>query len=236
MIRDRRRGGRAGADAGRAGARQRPAAARSAASASQPVSASGEPAGRRRQRWRARRRSSASRHSFTSTALPIASGDAMANLTIADAPRDAAGASPTAGSGPQRTAMRHLTVSALALSAALAASLAAAGSARAEEGMWTFDRILFPIARANQALGTRIDQAWLDKVRLSSVKFERLLWPVHFRRSRAKDLVIHHCVATCVANSITTQAVNGQRARPASPTPRNTRGRGEMPRERRPRS
>src|SRR5205814_3479105 len=39
----------------------------------------------------------------------------------------------------------------------------------AEEGMWTFDN--FPIARANQVLGTRIDQAWLDRVRLSSVRF-----------------------------------------------------------------
>ena len=37
--------------------------------------------------------------------------------------------------------------------------------ARAEEGMWTFDN--FPIANVNQTLGTRIDQAWLDRVRLS---------------------------------------------------------------------
>jgi hypothetical protein len=34
--------------------------------------------------------------------------------------------------------------------------------------MWTFDN--FPIAAANRTLGTRIDQAWLDRVRLASVR------------------------------------------------------------------
>ena len=38
--------------------------------------------------------------------------------------------------------------------------------------MWTFDN--FPIARANATLGTNIDQAWLDRVRLSSVRVRRL--------------------------------------------------------------
>ena len=47
--------------------------------------------------------------------------------------------------------------------------LTGAATVRAEEGMWSFDN--FPIARANQTLGTRIDQAWLDRVRLSSVRF-----------------------------------------------------------------
>lgn len=41
-------------------------------------------------------------------------------------------------------------------------------TASAEEGMWTFDN--FPIAAANRALGTNIDQAWLDRVRLASVR------------------------------------------------------------------
>lgn len=41
-------------------------------------------------------------------------------------------------------------------------------AAAAEEGMWTFDN--FPIAEANRALGASIDQAWLDRVRLSSVR------------------------------------------------------------------
>jgi hypothetical protein len=54
----------------------------------------------------------------------------------------------------------RLLLSATALSLATVAS--------AEEGMWTFDN--FPIAQANRDLGTKIDQAWLDKVRLASVR------------------------------------------------------------------
>ena len=49
-----------------------------------------------------------------------------------------------------------------------ATALLLAGTAFAAEGMWTFDD--FPIAKANRELGTHIDQAWLDRVRLASVK------------------------------------------------------------------
>ena len=49
---------------------------------------------------------------------------------------------------------------------ALAAALPSA--ALADEGMWTFDN--FPIAQANQSLGTAVDQAWLDRARLASVR------------------------------------------------------------------
>ena len=89
-----------------------------------------------------------------------------------------------------------------ALAAALL-TLAAASSVRAEEGMWTFDN--FPIARANATLGTNIDQAWLDRVRLSSVKFGGCSAGI----VSAEGLVMtnNHCVATCVAN-LSTQAVN----------------------------
>lgn len=91
------------------------------------------------------------------------------------------------------------------LTPALAAALLtlAAGAARAEEGMWTFDN--FPIARANATLGTNIDQAFLDKVRLSSVKFGGCSAGI----VSGEGLVMtnNHCVATCVAN-LSTQAVN----------------------------
>lgn len=75
--------------------------------------------------------------------------------------------------------------------------------AQAEEGMWTFDN--FPIARANQTLGTSIDQAWLDRVRLSSVKFGGCSAGI----VSGEGLVMtnNHCVATCVAN-LSTQAIN----------------------------
>jgi hypothetical protein len=90
----------------------------------------------------------------------------------------------------------------MALAAALL-TLAAGSAARAEEGMWTFDN--FPIARANAALGTHIDQAWLDRVRLSSVKFGGCSAGI----VSGEGLVMtnNHCVATCVAN-LSTQAIN----------------------------
>lgn len=77
----------------------------------------------------------------------------------------------------------------------------AATSAHAEEGMWTYDN--FPIARANQTLGTHIDQAFLDRVRLSSVKFGGCSAGV----VSGQGLVMtnNHCVATCVANLSTPQ-------------------------------
>ena len=89
-----------------------------------------------------------------------------------------------------------------ALAAALL-TLAAGSAAQAEEGMWTFDN--FPIARANATLGTNIDQAWLDRVRLSSAKFGGCSAGI----VSAEGLVMtnNHCVATCVAN-LSTQAVN----------------------------
>ena len=87
------------------------------------------------------------------------------------------------------------------LASAAVIALAAASSASAEEGMWTYDN--FPIARANQTLGTNIDQAFLDRVRLSSVKFGGCSAGV----VSGQGLVMtnNHCVATCVANLSTPQ-------------------------------
>ncbi|MFN7390846.1 S46 family peptidase [Brevundimonas sp.] len=93
--------------------------------------------------------------------------------------------------------MRHLL---LATTAALALSATAAS---AEEGMWTFDN--FPIARANQTLGTNIDQAWLDRVRLSSVRFGGC--SAGIVSNAGLVLTNNHCVATCVAN-LSTPDVN----------------------------
>jgi hypothetical protein len=96
--------------------------------------------------------------------------------------------------------MRHMLFASAAVLAFAAAS-AAASSAKAEEGMWTYDN--FPIARANQTLGTNIDQAWLDRVRLSSVKFGGCSAGV----ISAEGLVMtnNHCVSSCVANLSTPQ-------------------------------
>jgi len=92
----------------------------------------------------------------------------------------------------------------LALSASLAVlALAAASSASAEEGMWTFDN--FPIARANATLGTTIDQAFLDRVRLSSVRFGGC--SAGIVSDAGLVMTNNHCVATCVAN-LSTQSLN----------------------------
>src|SRR5262245_14536282 len=87
--------------------------------------------------------------------------------------------------------------------AGLIVLLVAGRASRAEEGMWTFDN--FPIARANQVLGTRIDQAWLDRVRLSSVRFGGC--SAGIVSSDGLVMTNNHCVATCVAN-LSTPAVN----------------------------
>src|SRR4051812_42814255 len=51
---------------------------------------------------------------------------------------------------------------------ALALALAATVPARADEGMWTLDRI--PVDKIKAATGVTLDQAWLDAVQASSVR------------------------------------------------------------------
>ncbi len=83
-----------------------------------------------------------------------------------------------------------------ALCAVFVVLVSAPAAIRAEEGMWTFDN--FPVGTANNALGTHVDQAWLDRVRLSSVRFGGCSAGI----LSAEGLVMtnNHCVATCVAN------------------------------------
>jgi hypothetical protein len=84
------------------------------------------------------------------------------------------------------------------LIAVISALLLIAGAhvLHAEEGMWTFDN--FPIARANQGLGTNIDQSWLDRVRLSSVRISGC--SAGLVSPDGLILTNNHCVSTCVAN------------------------------------
>ncbi|WP_333591371.1 S46 family peptidase [Brevundimonas sp.] len=95
--------------------------------------------------------------------------------------------------------MRHHAL----VTAAVCAVLAAASTARAEEGMWTLDN--FPTARANQTLGTAIDQGFLDRVRLSAAKFGGC--SSGFVSGEGLLLTNHHCVRSCVAN-LSTPATN----------------------------
>ncbi len=102
------------------------------------------------------------------------------------------------------------------------AGLSVANSAQArEEGMWTFDN--FPIARANAALGTHIDQAWLDRVRLSSVKYGGC--SAGLVSGDGLVMTNNHCVDSCVAR-LSTQAVNYTETGFA---PRNREGELECP-------
>jgi hypothetical protein len=70
-----------------------------------------------------------------------------------------------------------------------------AGTAQADEGMWTFDN--FPAAKVETAYGVKIDQPWLDKVRAASV---RLTNGCSASVVSGQGLVLtnHHCVVDCV--------------------------------------
>ena len=85
-------------------------------------------------------------------------------------------------------------------SAALAAALFAT-PVLAEEGMWTVDA--FPIARANAALGTHVDQAFLTRVQGAAVN----LGGCSAGLVSANGLVLtnNHCVADCVHDLSTQQ-------------------------------
>ncbi|HZW16996.1 MAG TPA: S46 family peptidase [Brevundimonas sp.] len=87
-------------------------------------------------------------------------------------------------------------VSATASLAAVAgamAVMAAPSAAMADEGMWTFDN--FPIETVNQKYGTRIDQAWLDRVRLASVRIQGC--SASFVSDEGLILTNWHCVVGC---------------------------------------
>jgi hypothetical protein len=80
--------------------------------------------------------------------------------------------------------------------AAAAASLVLiCQSASADEGMWPFHG--FPFDKANGTLRTRIDQAWLDRVRRSTVRIASCTGS--FVSGQGLILTNHHCVESCLA-------------------------------------
>jgi hypothetical protein len=74
----------------------------------------------------------------------------------------------------------------------LAAS--AAVQVRADEGMWTFDN--FPADAVKQAYGVDITPAWLDHVRLSTVRLTNCT--ASFVSPEGLLLTNHHCVESCL--------------------------------------
>jgi len=80
--------------------------------------------------------------------------------------------------------------------AAAAASLVfICQAANADEGMWTFHG--FPFDKANATLKTRLDQAWLDRVRSATVRISSCTGS--FVSGEGLILTNHHCVESCLA-------------------------------------
>jgi V8-like Glu-specific endopeptidase len=79
--------------------------------------------------------------------------------------------------------------------AAVAALMAMCSVSRADEGMWTFHG--FPFAKANAALKTNLDQAWLDRIRSATVRLSNCT--ATFVSNEGLILTNHHCVEGCLA-------------------------------------
>jgi len=79
--------------------------------------------------------------------------------------------------------------------------LAAAPSAQAEEGMWTFDNV--PAGRMREEVGWAPDQAWLDRVMAGTAR----LPGCSASNVSEAGLVLtnHHCVISCVTALATTE-------------------------------
>ena len=65
----------------------------------------------------------------------------------------------------------------------------------ADEGMWTFDN--FPSATVHQLYGADITPAWLDHVRLSTIRLTNCT--ASFVSPEGLILTNHHCVESCLA-------------------------------------
>jgi hypothetical protein len=74
-------------------------------------------------------------------------------------------------------------------------ALVALGPACADEGMWTFDA--FPSERVDKAYGFAPDRAWLDHVRLSSVRLARGC-SASFVSPLGLVQTNHHCAQGCI--------------------------------------
>jgi hypothetical protein len=65
----------------------------------------------------------------------------------------------------------------------------------ADDGMWTFDN--FPAATVKQKYGADITPAWLDRVRLSTIRLSNCT--ASFVSPEGLILTNHHCAAQCLA-------------------------------------
>ncbi len=77
----------------------------------------------------------------------------------------------------------------------LATLLAAPALAGADEGMWTFNN--FPRAAVEKAYAFKVTDAWLDNVRLSSVRLAQGC-SASFVSERGLVMTNHHCAHSCI--------------------------------------
>src|SRR5215470_5623361 len=75
-------------------------------------------------------------------------------------------------------------------------------TSHADEGMWTFNN--FPADRVEKAYGFRPDQAWLDHLRLSSLRLARGC-SASFVSPTGLVQTNHHCASTCIEQLSTPQ-------------------------------
>ncbi len=76
------------------------------------------------------------------------------------------------------------------------------GVSFADEGMWTFDN--FPLAQVNAQYSLKLDQAWLDRVRLASVRLQNC--SASFVSQDGLILTNHHCAESCLAENSSKEA------------------------------
>ena len=74
-------------------------------------------------------------------------------------------------------------------------TLVAAAPAMADEGMWTFDN--FPTATVQKTYGAVVTGAWLDHVRLSTIRLSNCT--ASFVSPDGLILTNHHCAESCLA-------------------------------------
>jgi hypothetical protein len=79
--------------------------------------------------------------------------------------------------------------------AAAALTVLLCAPSQADEGMWTFHG--FPLEKTNSTLKTKLDQAWLDRVRTATVRLSNCTGS--FVSGDGLILTNHHCVEACLA-------------------------------------
>ncbi|MBS1154020.1 MAG: hypothetical protein H6Q89_5718, partial [Myxococcaceae bacterium] len=75
------------------------------------------------------------------------------------------------------------------------AGLLAAAAAQADEGMWLFND--FPAASVKQAYGFSPDPAWLQRVRLGSLRLANGC-SASFVSADGLVMTNHHCIRSCL--------------------------------------